>query len=145
MKGLGAIPCDPARGVVGASILSLVGATAALAQPPGTAAPQLVLREVVTGMPKSDSQEVRVLTAIFQPGDRTVFHTHRSPVTVYVLEGSFTLELEGRPPVVVGAGQAYVEPPNIRMTGYNQSATQPLKVVVFYVSEVGTPFLDLAH
>src|SRR5205085_3297579 len=67
--------------------------------------PNLLLREVVQGMPRGATQEVRVLTATFQPGDQTVFHTHRSPVTVYVLEGEFTLELEGRPPVTVRAGQ----------------------------------------
>ena len=33
------------------------------------------------------------LTAMFNPGDRTVFHSHRSPVTVYVLEGQINLEL----------------------------------------------------
>lgn len=96
-------------------------------------------------MPRSDTQEVRVLTASFKPGDKTVFHTHRSPVTVYVLEGQFTLDLEGREPVVINAGQAYVEPPGVKMTGYNRSATEPLRVVIFYVSEPGTPFLDPAH
>ena len=96
-------------------------------------------------MPKSDTQEVRVLTASFKPGDKTMFHTHRSPVTVYVLEGQFTLDLEGREPVVISAGQAYVEPPGVKMTGYNRSATEPLRVVIFYVSEPGTPFLDPAH
>ena len=106
------------------------------------AAPRLVLRDNVQLMPRSETQEVRVLTAVFNPGDRTVFHSHRSPVTVYVLEGQFNLELEGRAPVTVSAGQAYVEPPNVKMTGYNRSATDPLKVVIFYVSEVGTPFLD---
>jgi hypothetical protein len=35
-----------------------------------------------------------------------------------------------------------VEPPHVRMTGYNRSATQPLRVVIFYVSDPGTPFLD---
>jgi quercetin dioxygenase-like cupin family protein len=88
---------------------------------------------------------VRVMTATFQPGDRTVLHTHRSPVTVYVLQGQFTLELDGREPVVVKAGQAYVEPPHVKMTGYNRSATEALKVVIFYVSDVGTPFLDPVH
>ena len=108
----------------------------------GLAKPELIRREVVQGMPQGDKQEIRVLTATFQPGDRTVFHTHRSPVTVYVLEGQFTLELEGRPPVVVRAGEAYVEPPHIRMTGFNRSGDQPLKVLIFYVSDPGTPFLD---
>jgi quercetin dioxygenase-like cupin family protein len=114
----------------------------ASAQQAGLARPNLVLSELVGQMPRSERQQVRVLTATFQPGDRTVFHTHRSPVTVYVLEGQFTLELEGRPPVVVGPGKAYVEPPHVKMTGYNRSSTEPLKVVIFYVSDPATPFLD---
>jgi quercetin dioxygenase-like cupin family protein len=122
--------------------LILLASSPAAAQQPGLAAPELVMRESVIGMPKSDTQEVRVLTARFNPGDKTVFHTHRSPVTVYVLEGKFTLELEGRAPLVIGAGEAYVEPANVRMTGYNRSASEPLRVVIFYVSQVGTPFLD---
>jgi quercetin dioxygenase-like cupin family protein len=108
----------------------------------GTARPDLVFSQVVSGMPRGESQAVRVLTASFKPGDKTVPHTHRSPVTVYILEGAFTLELEGREPVVVKAGQAFVEPPNVKMTGYNRSATEPLRLVIFYVSEPDTPFLD---
>lgn len=116
--------------------------TGAAAHDAGLAKPQLVVREVVNGMPKGDAQEIRVLTATFKPGERTVFHTHRSPVTVYVLEGEFTLELEGRPPVTVRAGQSYVEPPLVPMTGFNRSDKDPLRVVIFYVSDPGTPFLD---
>jgi quercetin dioxygenase-like cupin family protein len=115
------------------------------AQAPGLASPKLILREQVAAMPKAETQEVRVLTASFKPGDKTPFHTHRSPVTVYVLEGQFTLDLEGRAPVTVSAGQAFVEPPGVKMTGYNKSTTDPLRVVIFYVSETGTPFLDPVH
>jgi quercetin dioxygenase-like cupin family protein len=106
------------------------------------AKPNLVLREVIRGMPRGETQEVRVLTASFKPGDKTVFHTHRFPVTVYILEGAFTLELEGREPVTVKAGQAMVEPPNVKMTGYNRSNTEPLRVMIFYVSDPDAPFLD---
>jgi quercetin dioxygenase-like cupin family protein len=112
---------------------------------PGLAMPSLVLKESVSQMPQTATQEVRVLTASFKPGDRTVFHSHRWPVTVYVLEGQFWLDLEGRAPVVVSAGQAFVEPPSVKMTGYNKSATEGLRVVIFYVSDIGTPFLDPAH
>lgn len=133
------------RAALLATLLAAVLAPAAHAQAPGQAAPTLVLKESVLQMPRSETQEVRVLTASFKPGDKTVFHTHRSPVTVYVLEGRFTLDLEGRAPVTLSAGQAFVEPPNVKMTGYNQSASEPLRVVIFYVSEPGTPFLDPAH
>lgn len=128
-----------------AALLAAGVAGGSLAQQPGFAAPQLLLRESVAGMPRGETQEVRVMSATFKPGDRTVFHTHRSPVTVYVLEGQFTLELEGRAPQVIPAGQAYVEPPHVKMTGYNRSATQPLRVVIFYVSDPDTPFLDVIH
>jgi quercetin dioxygenase-like cupin family protein len=129
--------------------LALIGLAAGLATAPaqesGLAKPNLVLRQVIEGMPKGDKQEVRVLTATFKPGDKTVFHTHSFPVTVYILEGAFTLELEGRAPITVKAGEAMVEPPNVKMTGYNRSATEPLKVVIFYVSGPDTSFLDTAH
>ena len=123
--------------------VAAIAATSSSAQE--IARPNLVLKETVQGMPKGDRQEVSVLTATIQPGGKTPFHTHRFPVTVYILEGSFTLELEGRPPVVLKAGESFVEPPNVKMTGYNKSATDPMWVVIFYVGDPNTPFLDVAH
>jgi quercetin dioxygenase-like cupin family protein len=96
-------------------------------------------------MPKGQKQEVRVLTASFKPRDKTMFHTHRFPVTVYVLEGAFTLEMEERDPVTVKAGQAMIMPPHVKMTGYNRSDTNPLRLVIFNVSDPDTPYLDPVH
>jgi quercetin dioxygenase-like cupin family protein len=107
--------------------------------------PQTVISEIVEGMPKGEKQQVRVLTATFQPGDQTLFHTHRFPVTVYVLEGAFTLEKEGQKPVTVKTGEAMLMPPNVRMTGYNKSTSDPLRLVIFYVSDPDTPFIDAIH
>jgi hypothetical protein len=42
----------------------------------------------------------------------------------------------------VKAGQAFLEPPNVKMTGYNRSSTEPLRLVIFYTSDPDTPFLD---
>ena len=108
------------------------------------ARPDLLVKEVVTGMPKVDQQEIKVLSATLKPGDKTPFHTHQYPVTAYILEGTFTLEMEGRPPLVKKAGEAFTEPPNVKMTGYNRG-TEPMKVVIFYVSGPGEPFLHPAH
>lgn len=106
--------------------------------------PPPILSEVVQGMPKGEKQQVRVLVATLKPGETTPFHSHRFPVTVYVLEGTFTLEMEGSAPVTAKAGQAIVEPPNVKMTGYNRG-TDPMRVVIFYVSDPDTPFLDVAR
>lgn len=107
--------------------------------------PNLILREIVDAMPRGERQEVQVLTATIAPGQSTVFHTHRFPVTVHVLEGAFTLEMEGRETVTVQAGRSMVEPPNVRMTGHNRSANGTTRVVIFYVADPGTPFLDAIH
>jgi quercetin dioxygenase-like cupin family protein len=127
------------------ALAAAAAASPALAQQSGFAKPTMVLQETVTGLPTAAKQEVRVMTAVFQPGDRTVTHTHPFPVTVYVLEGTFTLELEGRAPVVLKAGEAMVEPPHVKMTGFNRSTTEPLRALIFYVSDVGAPFLHPSH
>jgi quercetin dioxygenase-like cupin family protein len=123
----------------------LLVSSIAMAQEQGVVRPELLLSESVQGMPKGEKQEIRVLTANFQPHDKTLLHTHRFPVTVYVLEGAFTLEIEGREPVTVKAGQGMVMPPHVKMTGYNRSSTDPLRLVLFNVSDPDTPYLDPVH
>jgi quercetin dioxygenase-like cupin family protein len=122
-------------------LISLV----AMAQEQDAIKPELLLSEIVQGMPKGEKQEVRVLTASFKPRDKTLFHTHRFPVTVYVLEGAFTLEMEGREPVTVKTGQALIMPPHVKMTGYNHSSADPLRLVLFNVSDPSTPYLEPVH
>ena len=123
----------------------LLISSVATAQEPGVIKPQLLLSEIIQGMPKGEKQEVRVLTASFKPGDKTLFHTHRFPVAVYVLEGAFTLEMQGREPVTVKTGQAIVMPSRVNMTGYNRSDTDPLRLVLFNVSDPGMPYLQPVH
>ena len=108
----------------------------------GTARPVVLLDQTVEGMPGGGRQEIRVMTATFEPAQKTVFHTHRYPVTVHVLDGEFVLDLEGQESARHAAGDTFVEPPGTSMTGYNGSDSAPLKVLIFYVSEPDTPFLD---
>jgi quercetin dioxygenase-like cupin family protein len=98
-------------------------------------------REVVQGMPRLAEQEVRVLLANLLPGDVTPYHSHRFPVTVFVLEGTFTLALDGRQPVEIEAGQVFVEPAHINMTGFNNGDV-PVRTALFYVCEPGASFAD---
>ncbi len=127
-----------------AVVIVMVGLVAS-AQENNVIKPELLLQQIVEGMPKGDRQEVRVLAASFRPGDRTLFHTHRFPVTVYVLEGAFTLEMDGRQPATVKAGQSMMMPRQVKMTGYNRSKSDRLRLVIFYVSDPDTPFLDPIH
>ena len=126
-------------------LVVILASVTTIAQDKHIIKPQTVISEIVEGMPKGEKQQVRVLTATFQPRDQTLFHTHRFPVTVYVLEGAFTLEKEGQEQITVKTGQAMLMPPNVRMTGYNKSTTDSLRLVIFYVSDPDTPFLDAIH
>jgi quercetin dioxygenase-like cupin family protein len=98
-------------------------------------------RELVAGLPRTATQEVRVLFATLMPGDVTPYHSHRFPVTVYMLEGAFTLELDDRDPVVIEPGQVYVESAGINMTGSNKGDV-PARMTLFYVCEPDAPFAD---
>lgn len=98
-------------------------------------------REVVRGMPAQPEQEVRVLFATLLPGDVTPYHSHRFPVTVYMLEGTFTLALDGREPVAIKAGDVFIEPAGITMTGFNKGSV-PARMALFYVCAPDTPFAD---
>jgi quercetin dioxygenase-like cupin family protein len=100
-------------------------------------------RELVRGMPGLREQEVRVLFATLLPGDVTPHHSHRFPVTVYMLGGTFTLVLDGHEPVAIEAGQVFVEPAGVEMTGSNEGDV-PARMVLFYVCEPGAPFADPA-
>ena len=91
--------------------------------------------------PALPEQEVRVLFATLLPGDTTPYHSHRFPVTVYVTEGTFSLELDDRDPVAIQAGQVFVEPAGVAMTGRNQGEV-PARMALFYVCEPGVPFAD---
>jgi quercetin dioxygenase-like cupin family protein len=118
-----------------------VGVTAS-ARDTGAAKLTPLHREVVQTMSRGGDQEVRVLSATLDPGDRTPHHSHRFPVTVYMLEGTFTLELDDREAVQVRAGEVFVEPAHVTMTGRNLDPKVPARMVLFYVSDPDTPFAD---
>ncbi|TIQ35075.1 MAG: cupin domain-containing protein, partial [Mesorhizobium sp.] len=109
---------------VGSAISGLTVGVTISARETGAAKLQVLHREATAAMPKTSDQEIRVLLATLEPGDCTPCHSHRFPVTVYMLEGTFTLELDGREAVTVKAGEIFVEPPLVKMTGRNLDARQ---------------------
>jgi quercetin dioxygenase-like cupin family protein len=127
---------------VGQAISGLAVGVTTSARETGAAKLTALHREMLHSMPRGEAQEVRILFAALDPGDRTPRHSHRFPVTVYMLEGTFTLELDGREPVHVAAGEVFIEPAQIAMTGRNLDPEAPARMVLFYVSDPDTPFAD---
>ena len=73
----------------------------------------------------------------FQPGAEIGRHTHPGEELGYVLEGTLTLEVEGKPPVTLKAGDSYFIEAG-RVHGGRNGAT-PGKVLATYIVEKGKP------
>jgi quercetin dioxygenase-like cupin family protein len=56
------------------------------------------------------------------------------PVYVYVLEGAFTVDEQGRPHQTFKAGELYAEPIGTAMQAGNLSTSEPMKLLVIQVT-----------
>ena len=80
-----------------------------------------------------------VLAAVEIPaGGREGRHTHPADVLAYVLEGTMTLEVEGRPAATYKAGDSFFIEAGKVHEGINQSSA-PVRVVGVFVAEKGKP------
>ncbi len=73
------------------------------------------------------------------PGAATGTHTHPGDDFAYVLEGSISLEVKGKPPVTFKQGATYHLPPEQVHNVKNLSSTAPAKVLEFFVTKKGQP------
>jgi quercetin dioxygenase-like cupin family protein len=70
-------------------------------------------------------------------------HTHPGPESGYLLEGEFTLLVDGQPPLVVKAGDSYKVPPGAIHDA--RSGDKGAKVIATYVVEKGKPLASPAQ
>ena len=112
------------------------------AQPAEVPPPPAVSHAETTDIPKGSKHAAHVYSAILAPGQVTTWHTHTAPVFVYVVEGTFLLEMQGKASLEARTGQAIMEPVRTVMRGKNPSATAPAHVVMFQVNAPGKPFLN---
>jgi quercetin dioxygenase-like cupin family protein len=116
--------------LVGA-ILLVTGVSAG-AQQPGIQRKALLTQDGPPGF------QTIVNTLEFAPGAREVKHTHPGPLAGYVLEGTLTLEHEGRPTATYKAGEAFFVEPGKVHVGINPTDA-PLKFIATLVVEKGKP------
>lgn len=134
-------------GVLSLLLLGTAGATAdekavdaALTQ---IEKPASELQEIVTEEVElpAGTYKIRVVTATVDPQTAAGWHTHPSPVYVFVREGALTMEVEGKETAELTAGEATAEPLDARMRVLNRGDT-PAELVVFQVSPVDAEFLE---
>lgn len=116
--------------------------TGGIAAPSPVATPQAGILDVTTSdLPQSVPVAVEIRKGEVSSGGATIWHTHPSPIFVYVDRGTGVWEFkDGRPSETRVAGQAIEEPANA-VTRIVNSGVSRLELVVFQVSKPGDPVL----
>jgi quercetin dioxygenase-like cupin family protein len=73
------------------------------------------------------------------PGGESGRHYHPGHEFGYPLSGEATLEIDGKPPVILKPGTANHIEPGVIHNARNNSTTVPFKTLVVYVIEQGKP------
>jgi quercetin dioxygenase-like cupin family protein len=117
-----------------AAIAALIGGIQTLnAQQPGFA--RTLLQKGDLSTPGREAVQVR---AEFDPGAAAGKHTHPGEELGYILEGTLVLEVQGKPPLTLHAGDTFFVPAGIVHDGRN-AGTGKTRVLATYVVEKGKP------
>jgi quercetin dioxygenase-like cupin family protein len=115
------------------SIAALTGTVPLMAQQPGFT--RAILQKGDLSMPGHEAVQVR---AEFDPGAAAGRHTHPGEEFTYILEGTLVLEVEGKAPVTLHAGDYFFVPAGIVHDGRNVGNAKA-KVLATYIVEKGKP------
>jgi quercetin dioxygenase-like cupin family protein len=113
--------------------LSLLGGTLAAQEP---TIKSLLTKDLVGVAGK----ELEMITVEYPPGGSDPAHKHDAQVAVYVLEGSVVMQVRGKAPVTLRAGDTFYEgPDDVHLESRNASRSAPAKFLVFFVKGKGAP------
>ena len=87
-------------------------------------------------------REVVMARGEFAAGAGVPRHTHPGEEIAYVLEGEVTVEVEGKAPVTMKAGDSFFVPGKTVHTAKNAGKT-PAKVLSTYIVEKGKPLATM--
>jgi len=85
--------------------------------------PEVLTRTEVPNVP---GRLLIVSRTTYQPGAKVRKHYHTSEVTFFILEGSMTLQDEGKEPVTLKPGEFLLITPGTVHSHWNASASAPL-------------------
>ena len=125
-------------GLVLAGLMGTWGVYGLRAQPQQTQPQAGYTRNVLQSPDLGVAGRAAVVARVdFQPGAAIGRHTHPGEELGYVLEGTFTLEIAGKPPVTLKAGDVFFVEAGRVHSGVNGNT--PGKVITTYIVEKGKP------
>jgi len=116
-----------------ATTLVLAGSVGVGAQTP--AFKRTVLQQADISVP---GREVVTAVAEFQPGATPGRHTHAGEEVGYLIDGTISLEQEGKPAVTLKAGQSFLIPAGTVHNATN-TGSGVAKILATYIVEKGKP------
>ena len=123
-------------------VFSLLPPLLPLFFPSGTAEAQIAKEKplMTKVLPDMSGEEGLIETVVLSPGEVVPAHRHNADVFVYVLEGSIVTQVEGHKSQTVNSGEVFYESPgDVHIASRNASATQPARLLVFFVKKIGAP------
>ena len=104
---------------------------------PATKATQ-VMKQAIADFP---GHEVTMTTLDIPPGGGSLPHRHPTTHNFgYVLEGAYRIKLDDGPERVLTKGDTFYEAPNqLHAVSRNASNTEPAKILVVGIGEIGKP------
>ncbi|HEX9072333.1 MAG TPA: cupin domain-containing protein, partial [Pseudolabrys sp.] len=90
------------------------------------------------------SEAILVLREL-PPGAESGKHTQSDTEIVYILDGSATVEIAGKPPQTLQAGQAFSTTAGQVHDVKNASASASAKALAFYIAKKGARLEDLSR
>jgi quercetin dioxygenase-like cupin family protein len=130
------------RTAFGIAALAVLAATFGLGM---VAAQQTAPTKVSTLMTRTladiPNREVMMITLDIPPGGGSAPHRHPGAHNFgYVLEGAYKIKLDNGPETVLTKGQTFYEAPGqLHAVSRNASDTEPAKVLVIAINEIGKP------
>ena len=88
-----------------------------------------------------NGEEIQMREILFAPGWTAPRHYHNSDLFIYVVSGSFEVDMEGEGLETYTTGQALRMRPNTPMDARNSSDKEPLKLAVFQVGSPDSAFV----
>jgi len=110
------------------------------AQQPPAGFKRVELQRHDLGAPGREAVQAR---GEFNPGATVPRHSHPGEEVAYVLEGEVTIEVDGKPPMVLKAGDVFFVPAGQVHAAKNASKGQA-KVLSTYIVEKGKPLMTAA-
>lgn len=94
---------------------------------------------IKTDLAGIEGKEGMLVLVEFTPGAVTAPHYHSGEELIYLLEGSTSMEVKGKPAITLKAGDTFHLAPKQVHRVKNFSATTPAKALTFTIAEKGQP------